>query len=110
MSDAAWATIGGVAVALITTILAPWFVARVVKGIESRAEARSADLFRKIDETHQSVTQNSNTDDPVTMRDEIHWLMKHAREADARLADGTLRFQRLERTIGLPSWDTDPAA
>lgn len=93
----------GLLTVVVTAIVAPLLLARLV-------DRRLAPSTAKLDAMHETLMQNSNTDSPVTMRDEIHWLMKHAEKVDTRLKDGDGNLSDIRAQVGLPPWPSDPAA
>lgn len=105
MTDAAWTMIGAVIVCVVSTIIAPYFVARVV---DQKVDARMAPTVLKLDETHRAVTVNHHSSEKPTVLDRLDDQARAQEEVatelkrlNKRLANGSLRFERIESTIGL---------
>jgi LytS/YehU family sensor histidine kinase len=102
MSDAAWTAISLVAVAIITSIIAPMIAGR------STAKRVESTIGQKITETHRAVTVNHHSSAEPTVLDRLSDLEALVRDGfDAvhtQLGDGGERFERIERTVGLAPW------
>jgi hypothetical protein len=100
MSDAAWATLGVLGGATITSVIAPLVTSKLIQ---------RSPMAQKVVESHGMLTENHHErekrGEPASVLDRLGDISSDVREIKDRLADGDDQFAEIRIAIGLPPWN-----
>jgi HAMP domain-containing protein len=97
VSDAAWASLGVLGGAAITSVIGPLVTSKLIQ---------RSPLARKVDESHGMLTENHHQrerrGEPASVLDRLGDLADAVKELRDEIRDGDDQFAEIRRAIGLP--------